>query len=71
MESLVEWIPHILTGAWFFVSMAAAIFSAWWTRRCLHRYFRHQATLSYQPVKTAAPPVAPPPTPPGPLPPRL
>jgi len=51
--------------------MAAAIFSAWWTRRCLHRYFRHQATLSYQPVKTAAPPVAPPPTPPGPLPPRL
>ena len=74
MESLLEWVPHILTGNWFFLSIAAAIFSAWWARRCLHRYFRHQATLSYQPVKTGAPRVAPPPTPPtppGPLPPRL
>ena len=51
MNRWMEWMPYILTGIWFLLSMAAAILSAWWARRCLHQYFRHQATLSYQPVK--------------------
>lgn len=67
LEKFVEWIPHILTGSWFFVAMAMAIFSAWWARRCLHRYFRYQATLSYQPVKAFTPPPAKPGTAPPPI----
>ena len=63
----IEFLPFILIGAWFFLSLAMAIFSAWWARRCLHRYFRYQATLSYQPVKAFTPPPAKPGTAPPPM----
>jgi ABC-type transport system involved in multi-copper enzyme maturation permease subunit len=62
-----QWIPIIFTGLWFVISMAVAILSAWWARRCLLRYFRYQATASYQPARPLFPKLAKP----GTLPPRL
>ena len=50
-----EWLPLILTGLWFIISLTVAILSAWWARRCLHRYFRYQATASYQPARPLFP----------------
>jgi ABC-type transport system involved in cytochrome c biogenesis permease component len=59
MTKWMEWLPLLLTSLWFLLSMAAAIISAWWARRCLHQHFRYQATLSYQPVKANwSPPVS-------------
>lgn len=47
----MEWLPYIMTVLWTSISLAVAIVSAWWARRCLKKYFRYQATLSYQPPK--------------------
>jgi len=47
----MEWLPYIMTVLWATISLTVAILSAWWARRCLKRYFRYQATLSYQPPK--------------------
>jgi hypothetical protein len=63
----MEWLPLLLTSLWFLLSVAAAILSAWWARRCLQQQFRYQATLSYQPVKANWSP----PVPPAIVPPRL
>ena len=54
----LEWMPQIFTGLWFLASMAVAILSAWWARRCLKNNFRYQATLSCQPPKVLWPPAA-------------
>jgi hypothetical protein len=62
-----EWLPLIFTALWFLISMAVAILTAWWARRCLLRYFRYQATASYQPAKPFFPRLAKT----GTLPPRL
>ena len=62
-----QWIPIILTMLWFLISMAVAVVSAWWARRCLLRYFRYQATVSYQPGRPLFPKLAKS----GTLPPRL
>jgi len=56
MKKWMEWLPHLLTSGWVLLSLAAAILTAWWARRCLQQQFRHQATLSYQPVKAGSPP---------------
>jgi len=62
-----RWLPMIFTTLWFVISIAVAVASAWWARRCLLRYFRYQATSSYQPSR----PLFPKPAKPGTLPPRL
>lgn len=63
----MDWLPLIMTALWFVASMAIAIATIWWSRRCLQKYFRYQATLSYQPVKASWSPRAPAAT----VPPRL
>lgn len=62
-----EWLPLIFTGLWLVISVAVAALSIWWARRCLPRYFRYQATLSYAPQKAVWSPSAKPAT----LPPRI
>jgi hypothetical protein len=62
-----EWMPVILVVLWFVISLAVALFSAWWGRRALLKYFRYQATVSYQPAK----PLWSPRPQPAKLPPRL
>ena len=66
----MDWMPHLCVALWLNISLVAAIFSAWWARRCLKKYFRYQATLSYQPVKASWSPRAKPATVPPPLTPR-
>jgi ABC-type transport system involved in cytochrome c biogenesis permease component len=63
----MEWMPFILTGIWFMVSLGTAVFSVWWARKSLKKYFRYQATAWYQPAKAFWPRRAKP----GKLPPRL
>ena len=50
-----EWLPFIFTALWLVLSMAVAILSAWWARRCLLRHFRYQATAAYQPARPLFP----------------
>jgi ABC-type transport system involved in cytochrome c biogenesis permease component len=66
-NNVLEWLPIILTGIWFGVSVAAAAFSIQWARTRLHRDFRYRATASYQPARTSVPR----PAQSGALPPRL
>jgi hypothetical protein len=63
----MEWMPFILTGIWFLVSLGTAVFSVWLARKSLRKYFRYQATAWYQPSKAFWPRRAKP----GKLPPRL
>ncbi len=51
MTKWTDWMPQILTSLWFLISMSVAIFSIWWARGCLKKYFRYQATAWYQPAK--------------------